>query len=397
MLRFRFTPRNMNGILAIEKPSGVSSAKFLDTLQAVLSTLEVFERDLKAAKDLKRRQLNTDTKWSQQKIETRVKNLKIKMGHGGTLDPLASGILIVGIGTGTKKLQHYLTGCNKTYETKALLGISTTTGDSEGEIITKNAVDHITPSMVGEAAAKFVGDLKQTPPIFLALKMNGKPLYDYAREGIPLPRAIKAREVNVAAISVEDKDLLSVAHGFAKLESQLDANGNPKEHELLNNPTLNDSPLYFSQQYLAQQGVQSEEALPKIDPHPVTQLPPKLPLVHFTADVLSGTYIRSLVSDIGRALGSSAYMVELIRVKQAGWELGKNVFKMEDFTERDPRVWGAVLQRVFTEGESVVLDEAFEEARKELAPTIENERKEAESEEAASPAEVIPQKRPLEE
>ena len=60
-------------------------------------------------------------------------------------------------------------------------------------------------------------------------------------------------------------------------------------------------------------------------------LPEKLPMIHFISDVSSGTYIRSLISDIGRAMESSAYMVELIRTKQSEWELGKNVFKFEDF------------------------------------------------------------------
>ncbi|CAH2351149.1 tRNA pseudouridine synthase 4 [[Candida] railenensis] len=401
----------MNGILAIEKPSGIASTKFLDKLQNVLTFSEVFENDLKAMKDLKKKQLMTDTKWSQQKIDTRVKNLKIKMGHGGTLDPLASGILIVGIGSGTKKLQHYLTGCNKTYETKALLGISTTTGDSEGEILTKNSVDHITKDQIEETVEKFVGDIKQTPPIFSALKMNGKPLYDYAREGKPLPRAIKARDVKVYDIKVFSEDSLSLEHGFEKLVSQLDDNGKPKEHQLANNPTLNDSPLFFSSQYLEKIGL-SQEEVPKIDTHIFSSedsadpLPPILPLLHLTADVSSGTYIRSLVSDFGRALGSSAYMVELIRVKQSNWELGKNVFKMEDFTERDPRIWGPILMKVFKDGDSVNLEEEFRNFTEKLGPLFEKEAEGKEEtaeddkkgqEEGEAVATAVPSKRSIED
>lgn len=355
--------RTMDGIFAVNKPSGVSSNKMIIELQNIFSNSKVFQEDLKEAKQKLRSDLSRDKKWTPNRIDKKVNQLKVKIGHGGTLDPLASGVLVIGVGKGTKKLQYYLSGCNKSYETKALLGISTTTGDSEGEIITKNQISHITKAMIKETGEKFVGALTQTPPIFSALKMNGKPLYDYAREGLPLPKPIKPREVTVASIEVHEQDSLLIDHIFKTLESQLDEDGKPKEHALANNPTLNDSPLYFSKEYLEKA---ERESLPKCvgKPRPLSDsetLPEVLPMFHMTADVSSGTYIRSLVSDFGRALESSAYMVELIRTKQSEWVLGKNVFDMKDFTERDEKVWGGVLKKVLDYGADLNLSEVFSE------------------------------------
>ncbi|CUM46318.1 uncharacterized protein AC631_02461 [Debaryomyces fabryi] len=372
---FKYKPRSMNGVFAIEKPSGITSSKFIGDIQAIFTKSEIFQNDLIEARNKAAQALGTDKKWSKERINKRVKSLKVKIGHGGTLDPMASGVLVVGVGLGTKKLQYYLSECNKTYETKALLGISTTTGDAEGEIITKNQVSHITKEMIKETAPKFIGDLKQTPPIFSALKMNGKPLYDYAREGIPLPMPIKVRQVKVFDIKVHDEDSLRIDHGFSTLQSELDEQGNPKEHELSNNPTLNDSPLYFSDQYLSKA---EAEGLPKEvgKPKPVSDgfLPEKLPLIHLTADVSSGTYIRSLVSDYGRALESSAYMVELIRVRQSEWQLGKNVFKISDFENRDERIWGPVLKRVLDSDHDIDVQKELDEFSDKIAPLLNREK-----------------------
>ncbi|KAI5956555.1 PUS4 [Candida jiufengensis] len=370
MIRRALKKTKMNGVFAIYKPSGISSANFINDIQDLFTNSRKFASDLKAARDKVYYDLSRDKKW-QKRARKKADSTKVKIGHGGTLDPLASGVLVVGVGSGTKKLQYYLAECQKTYETKALLGISTTTGDSEGEIITKNETEHITPELVIEATKKFIGDIKQTPPIFSALKVNGKPLYEYAREGLPLPKGIKVRDVKVHDISVVLDDLLTKDHEFTKLESQLDENGVPKEHGLMNNPTLNDSPLYFSRQYL-EKSDKSKVNNPRILADG-EELPEKLPLIHFISDVSSGTYIRSLISDIGRALESSAYMVELIRSKQSEWELNKNVFKFEDF-KKDENIWGPVLQKVLKNGgENINLAEELDEAEKTFKEATEDE------------------------
>lgn len=383
----------MNGVFAVYKPSGITSAKFIETIQNKFTKSEVFAKDLQEMKDKIRSNLSRDRKWKPQKIEKKIASTKVKIGHGGTLDPLASGILVVGVGLGTKKLQYYLAECQKTYETKALLGISTTTGDSEGEIVSKNKIDHITLELIDSTVEKFIGDIKQTPPIFSALKVNGKPLYEYARKGLPLPTNIKVRDVTVNNITVIKEDSLKTDHEFTKLESELDENGVPKEHGLKDNPTLNDSPLFFSKQYLERaekEGLPKETGKPKLLADDES-LPEKLPMIHFISDVSSGTYIRSLISDIGRAMESSAYMVELIRTKQSEWELGKNVFKFEDF-EKDERIWGPVLKKVFEKGGAEIqdLDKEFEEMAKTVESLVTKETKE-------SASETIPQKRSIDE
>ncbi|CAK9435317.1 uncharacterized protein LODBEIA_P57180 [Lodderomyces beijingensis] len=360
----------MNGVFAINKPSGRTSANIIAELQEIFTKSQVFASDMQAIRDKMSYDLGQDKKWKN-KAKKKIANAKVKIGHGGALDPLARGVLVVGVGLGTKKLQYYLTECQKTYEAKALLGIATTTGDSEGQIVSQNEIAHITPDSVLHAAEKFVGDIKQTPPIFSALKVDGKPLYEYAREGKPIPRDIKVREVNVGRIKVCEEDLLTTEHDFKRLESELDENGVAKEHALMNNPTLNDSPLYFSKQYLEQTGGVPQECKPRLLSEDESH-PDKLPMFHFTADVSSGTYIRSLISDIGRAMDSSAYMVDLVRTKQSEWVLGRNVFELENF-QRGDRVWGPVLKKVLAHGgEGVDLAKELAEAEKETQRGVEN-------------------------
>lgn len=365
--KLRSNPKTyMTGVFAVEKPAGVTSTKLVSDLQYIFTHSQEFAEDVKQAKALARKQLGTDKNWSEERINRRVDKIKVKVGHGGTLDPLASGVMIIGLGSGTKQLLYYLTECRKTYTATALLGHSTTTGDSEGEIVTSNPVSHITKDLITKTATKFVGDIKQTPPIFSALKMNGKPLYDYAREGLPLPKPIKSRQVKIYGIKVHEEDSLLDDHEYGKLQSKLDDNGEPLEHALANNQTLNDTPLYFSQQFLDDSSISEEEKVTN-KPNPLKDgetLPENLPMFRITADVSSGTYIRSLLNDIGRAMDSSAYMVDLIRSKQSDWELGVNTFKYSDFQGRDESVWGPVLRKVLEQGHRVRVERELQAAEK---------------------------------
>jgi tRNA pseudouridine55 synthase len=118
------------------------------------------------------------------------------MGHGGTLDPLAAGVLIVGIGRGTKRLQKYL-ACNKTYETIVLFGASTDTYDCTGMIAERADYMHITKDLLNKQLAQFRGKIMQAPPIYSALKVNGIKACEYARQGKKLPRQLESREMQV--------------------------------------------------------------------------------------------------------------------------------------------------------------------------------------------------------
>lgn len=116
-----------------------------------------------------------------------------KAGHTGTLDPLCSGLLPVCFGEATK-FSGYQLAANKRYEATLRLGITTTTGDAEGEVLQRRhvAVDHATISSVLAACR---GPQLQIPPMYSALKREGKPLYEYARAGIELVRAPRAIEI----------------------------------------------------------------------------------------------------------------------------------------------------------------------------------------------------------
>lgn len=373
---FKYLPKNMNGIFAVEKPSGVSSSNVVMTLQRIFDSSDVFAKDLAEQKEKVHEQLTKGTKWLASKIANRVKKTKIKVGHGGTLDPLASGVLIIGVGTGTKKLSYYLGECTKTYETRAILGQLTTTGDSEGEVLTRTETLHVTLLDLKSAALKFVGKCKQTPPIFSALKVDGKPLYEYAREGKPLPKAIKAREIEIFELKVHDD--FGPLEKFQPLKIEKDAEGKSVSGMLASNPTLNDSELFFSDEFMANAEIPESEKITNIQPKLLDDSAPpqeNLPVFHATASVGSGTYIRSLISDLGRAVGSSAHMVELIRLKQSDWELGKNVFQLADF-DRDSRIWGPVLKRVFDTGAGIDLAAELKNVSEKIQPLIDAEKME---------------------
>jgi tRNA pseudouridine55 synthase len=127
----------------------------------------------------------------------RVFNAK-KAGHTGTLDPFATGLLPLCFGEATKFSQDLLEA-DKTYEATVHLGIMTTTGDTEGELIEQREVD-VTREQVEAALARFRGPIFQVPPMYSALKRDGKALYEYAREGITLER--EARPVTIHALSL---------------------------------------------------------------------------------------------------------------------------------------------------------------------------------------------------
>lgn len=167
---------------------------------------------------------------------------KAKVGHTGTLDPLATGLLIITLGSYCKRAQEYLK-LDKTYQVKLQLGITSTTDDEEGEKTTSNQP---IPSQdtIKQVILSFVGEIMQTPPIFSAVKIDGQRAYKLARRG----------------------------------------------------ETVNIEPR-------------------KVTVHSIEDIVITEDIVTFTAKVSSGTYIRSLVRDIGVKLGCGAYMTDLRRTQ----------------------------------------------------------------------------------
>ena len=123
-----------------------------------------------------------------------------RVGHTGTLDPLATGVLVVCLGSATR-LVEYLADLPKLYRATVCLGVTTSTWDAEGAVLREADVSGVAREDVDAALGRFVGRILQVPPMYSALKRNGKPLYRLARKGITVER--DAREVEVYAISME--------------------------------------------------------------------------------------------------------------------------------------------------------------------------------------------------
>lgn len=164
-------------------------------------------------------------KWA---IRKRYQLKKIKVGHAGTLDPLASGLLLICVGKFTKRI-HEFQEMSKVYEGTITLGSSTPSYDLETEIDNVYPTDHITRELIHNTRTSFLGKIAQKPPVFSALKKDGKRMYEYAREGKELE--IKARFVEILEFEILEINMpdihfriqcskgtyiRSIAHDFGK-------------------------------------------------------------------------------------------------------------------------------------------------------------------------------------
>ncbi|WP_394340624.1 tRNA pseudouridine(55) synthase TruB [Maribacter algicola] len=153
---------------------------------------------------------------------------RIKIGHAGTLDPLATGLLIICTGKFTKKIQEYQ-GQSKEYTGTITLGGTTPSFDLETEINERFPTAHITEDLITRTTSQFIGEIEQAPPVFSAIKKDGKRLYEYAREGRDVP--IQKRKVLIHSFEITDVRLpevdfriscskgtyiRSIAHDFGK-------------------------------------------------------------------------------------------------------------------------------------------------------------------------------------
>ncbi|RNI36893.1 tRNA pseudouridine(55) synthase TruB [Hanamia caeni] len=144
--------------------------------------------------------------WTSFDVVRKIRNLiKIKkVGHAGTLDPLATGLLIVCTGKFTKKINQFMAQ-EKEYTGQITLGAVTPTYDLESEPRDFKSIDGITPKLIAEAAQNFIGEILQTPPIHSAIKQKGKPVYLQARKGIDViiePRKISIKSFEITAIEM---------------------------------------------------------------------------------------------------------------------------------------------------------------------------------------------------
>lgn len=160
--------------------------------------------------------INKPKEWTSHDIVNKVKKiLNEKVGHTGTLDPMATGVLPLLIGKGTL-CSKYLINHNKTYKVKLELGKKTDTADTEGKIVEEKEVTNkmLEKTVIKEVLNKFLGKQEQIPPIYSAIKVNGKKLYEYARKGQTVE--IKPRQIEIYSI-----ELLSIDKKLKQIEFEV--------------------------------------------------------------------------------------------------------------------------------------------------------------------------------
>lgn len=161
--------------------------------------------------------VNKEKNWTSNDVVQKIKGIfHEKVGHTGTLDPLATGVIPVLVGKGTL-LSIYLINHDKEYIATIKLGEKTSTGDSEGEILEQKNVDDtiLDEAFVKSTFKKFEGKITQIPPIYSAIKVNGKKLYEYARKGqsIEIPsRNIEIYNIELVSISKLEKEIIFKVH-----------------------------------------------------------------------------------------------------------------------------------------------------------------------------------------
>lgn len=169
-MQFKRPKKDINGILLLDKPLGFSSNQALQKV-----------------------------KWLYQAA---------KAGHTGTLDPLATGLLPLCFGEATK-FAHYLTDADKTYFATLKLGITTNTGDAEGKVLSTQAVN-VSQVQFAKVCSQFVGEISQIPPMYSALKHEGKALYEYARAGVEIERKKRFITIHSITLNFFEKDEVSI-------------------------------------------------------------------------------------------------------------------------------------------------------------------------------------------
>ncbi|KAK5098267.1 pseudouridine synthase pus4 [Lithohypha guttulata] len=331
----------LEGVFAVNKPPSISSAQVLRDLQNAFRTSETFAPLLKQtdAQDAQNRQ-----RAKRRKIDN---DNAFKMGHGGTLDPMATGVLIVGIGRGTKSLQSFL-DCTKTYETVVLFGKSTATYDVAGKVVASADTSKIDRRLVEDKLSAFRGDIKQVPPIYSALKINGIKAYDYARSGKELPRELAARDMKVSECVLLDwyeagqhdfrwpaeeapqaeKDVLSKLTNKTKGTSGQESDVEPL-HKNVGGEKENSNADHQAQRAVldtprdadnTHAHARKEKA--SMHTHTITglsELPANAPAARIKLTVSSGFYVRSFAHDLGIACGSYGTMAELARTRQGAY------------------------------------------------------------------------------
>ncbi|KAI1449945.1 pseudouridine synthase [Annulohypoxylon stygium] len=410
----------LDGVFSVQKPMGMSSAQVIRDCQHYFNPSNFFKPMIDQEKHNRSKESNMKKK----RRGFGKRDIQVKMGHGGTLDPLATGVLILGVGTGTKSLQSFL-DCTKEYETVVLFGASTDTYDRCGRVLKKTAYQHITQSMVEEALGSFRGKTQQIPPIFSALKMDGKPLYEYAREGKALPREIQARDVEVTNIELVEwyepgehsyrwpteeatvferkfaeevfkiKDQQATAKQLTPEEKEEETKA-LKAHEIfkrkadksvdalvydrvnhkrqkisrLDEPMLMSGALGDPPPASPKPG-RGSNLIPEADPDAALPWDDKgPPAARIRMTVTSGFYVRSFCNDLGMMVKSSAMMAELCRSRQGDFVLGSdNCMDYADLAKGES-VWAPQVENMLSLWNSKAQDKPSQQAKRAQQNTV---------------------------
>ncbi|KAJ9637892.1 pseudouridine synthase pus4 [Coniosporium tulheliwenetii] len=411
-------PKVVEGVFAINKPTGITSAQVLRDLQSHFTPSTLFAPWLSAetarlAGEHGRSNRHNGRHGRNKRLQ---RGLKVKIGHGGTLDPLATGVLICGVGRGTKVLGGFL-DCTKSYECVMLFGAATDSYDSEGKVVARAPWEHITRQAVEEKLVGFRGRIMQRPPVFSALRVQGKRLYEYAREGKEIPVEVQARPVEVRGshgYKVPEKEvegeekviaekLLKQAGGLAddgaapesaagvEKERDGEVTSAPEPVSLkrkadpLDDLVTSPPPSSKKSKTSPDPGPTMSGALPTSPDPASTSAPPsepqpsseppsasQPPAIRLRMTVSSGFYVRSLCHDLAISLDSLAHMVALVRTRQGDFELGKNVLEYDDLAKGEgvwgPKVEGMLetwMEKEAEKGEDGITNEAEQIRRSE--------------------------------
>lgn len=309
--------RPLSGLFAIAKPSGPTSMHILDTLKPLLASSDLFYEPGTPEPHSKKHKGRRTKPWERALLQ-RCGRMPPKIGQGGTLDPLAEGVLVIGVGAGTKHLQQFL-NCTKEYRTVGLLGSATTSYDSQEPIMRRSPFAHVTRELVASTLPQFTGELMQVPPLYSAVRIDGKRLFDYARQDIPLPRPIEARKVTVSELRLVDW-LPGGTHAYKPPSAEI----SDADHALVDKIRNMTGSSYDTQRVDATNGDAGDSdkppaATPASDAPASSDAPPAMVL---DMTVSGGTYVRSVVHDLGAAVDSAAHVARLIRTRQGQFSLG---------------------------------------------------------------------------
>ena len=229
---------------------------------------------------------------------------KFKIGHAGTLDPLATGLLLVCVGKATKTIPTLQDG-DKVYTGTMVFGATTPCYDLERPIDNYYPYDHITPELLQQTLPQFTGTILQVPPMFSAVKIAGQRAYEYARRDQQGATASQSLDDPTVVIQPKPVNVYSFEITAFREGSTLNAPAAPHTASPQDIPSKN---LYQ---------------------HPLGEVPAHLPQADFRIHCGKGTYIRSLARDLGEALGSGAFLSALRR-EQVGSYTIADAIQLDD-------------------------------------------------------------------